>query len=137
MTFDINDYWDAGYCSVFATALKQRFGGEMWAQADLFRKTTEEFLIHCFCVIDGQAYDCNGATPLQEVIDETSELEPYEWDMKYDPIIQWKQVDENWFEEFHYDYDISLIPEALAYIDNHPELFGHLTPINEASTNPS
>jgi len=114
--------WSSGYCSVFAVALHRIFGGEIWARVYHLQKTGEEFLCHCYCVVDGVAYDESGAVSLEEASD-TSLVPTKEADRKYDGVAKWKKVDEDWFDEFHYDYNVDLIPEAQSFILAYPERF--------------
>jgi transcriptional regulator with XRE-family HTH domain len=114
--------WSNGYCSVFAVALHQIFGGEIWAIVHHLQKTGEEFLCHCYCVVDGVAYDESGAVLLEEASD--TDLAPiHEADRKYDGVTEWKKVDEDWFAEYHDDFDAELIPEANRFILAHPKRF--------------
>jgi hypothetical protein len=114
--------WSNGYCSVFAAALHRTFGGQIWAVVHLLQKTREEFLCHCYCVVDGVAYDEAGAASLEEASD-TSLYPLHDTDRKYRGVTVWKQVDENWLYENHIDYDPDMIPEANKFILAHPSRF--------------
>ncbi|NCV21726.1 MAG: hypothetical protein EBV45_07215, partial [Chloroflexi bacterium] len=64
--------WTNGLCSNFAIALQNKFGGEIWAIVNHSRicpNAEDDTLLHCYCVIDGIAYDAEGANPLAEVSD--------------------------------------------------------------------
>ena len=114
--------WSNGYCSVFAVALHRILGGEIWAMVHHLQETGEEFLCHCYCVVDGVAYDESGAVSLDEASD-TSLAPINEADRKYDGLAKWKKVDEDWLGKHHDDYNVDLIPEAKRFILAHPKRF--------------
>ena len=117
--------WTTGCCSTFAVALQKRFGGELWAIVNHSRKYPEQDeLWHCYCVINGLAYDAEGGYSLDEVSDTSSEYWPIpEMDKNNDVVIRWQKVDVEWFEVNHENYDPNDLPAANKFIARHLDRF--------------
>jgi hypothetical protein len=120
MIFD--DWWLAGLCSTFAAGLKARFGGELWAIVNHSRKWEDDELWHCYCVINGTAYDAAGPHPLTEASDTTRWTVP-PMDRENDVVMEWRRVDERWLGNVHQDYNPDDFPAVNAYIDRNRHLF--------------
>lgn len=111
--------WTNGYCSVFAIAWQRRFGGEIWAiinHSKVYPSLEDDVLIHAYCVVDGIAYDGNGATSLADACDISKVVIP-DMDKDLDVVIQWRNVAAQELEVMHLDCNLDLIPEANAFID--------------------
>lgn len=118
-----DDWWNNGLCSTFAAALQKRYGGEMWAVVNHSRKyPDDDNLCHCYCVINGLAYDCTGPHPITEASD-LSDCEVPDMDRDCDVVFQWRKVDTDWLGKMHEDYNPNGFPEAFAYMDRNPQLF--------------
>lgn len=120
--------WTSGECSPFAAALQELFGGELWAIVNHSRKyPNDDDLWHCYCVIDGVAYDANGGQPIEKASDTSPEKWPIpEMDKDCDVVMEWRQVDLDWLARTHEGFDPDAFPEVREYIARHPELFAHL-----------
>lgn len=119
-----NSIWMSGLCSVFALALQQKFGGDLWAVVNHSRKHPEpenDLLLHAYCVIDGKAYDAEG----EHTIAEASDLSQWSASPEFDddPVLLWWKVDVEWFDMVHEDFNTNYLSNAYAYIDQHFHLF--------------
>lgn len=123
-----DDWWTQGYCSSFAAALKRRHGGEIWAVVNHVAAYPEEDeLYHAYCVIDGKAYDADGAHSIEEASYVGRDRYPIpDMDKNLGVVMLWRRVDEEWFEKNHYSYDPVHFVAVNRYIARHPELFGGL-----------
>lgn len=118
-----DELWTSGLCSTFAVALQRRFGGELWAIVNHSRKyPDDDNLWHCYCVIDGVAYDALGAHPLEEASDTTRWPIP-EMDRACDAVMLWMNVNEKWIESVHENYDPDDIPAAMEFVNRHRSRF--------------
>ena len=123
-----DDWWTSGYCSSFAAALKRRYGGELWAGVNHSeRYPADDELYHAYCVIDGLAYDADGAHSIEEASDVSGGRYPIpDMDINLGVIMLWLKVDEAWFEKYHQDYSPDHFVAVNRYIAHHPELFAKL-----------
>jgi hypothetical protein len=114
-----SDYWMNGRCSTFAVAFQRRFGGELWAIVNHSRKyPTDDELYHCFCVLNGVAWDAEGPHPLEEASDTSKNKWPIpEMDRDNDVVFLWKIVNEEWLEHIHDGYNLAELQAATKYID--------------------
>lgn len=124
-----DEWWTSGLCSSFAAALKKRFGGELWAIVNHSRTyPKDDNLWHCYCVIDGIAYDADGGHTIEEASDTSQEKYPIpEMDQEHDVVMMWRKVSERWLRRVHDDYNPDDFPQAYLFLDRHRERFAALT----------
>lgn len=124
-----DDWWTSGFCSTFAAGLKKMFGGELWAIANHSRKWGDDQLWHCYCVVDGVAYDADGPHSVAEASDTSEERYPIpEMDKEHDVVMVWKKVSEQWLDKVHQDYNPGDFPLVFDFVRRHPERFRDLAP---------
>jgi len=117
-------WWMSGFCSTFAGGLKHRFGGELWAIVNHSRKYNDDQLWHCYCVINGSAYDATGGHTIEEASDTSEEKWPIpEIDKECDVVMQWRKVDERWLADVHEDFNPDDYDAVNDFIDRHPHRF--------------
>jgi len=120
--------WTNGFCPFFAEALQQRFGGKIFAILDSVDYADDSFLYHCYCVINGKAFDAKGETSIEKASD-LSDMPPLK-----EGYWEWREVSLDYMEYIHEDYsanDPEMIDEAWDYIARHSHLFSNAPLVKE------
>lgn len=117
-----DDWWSCGYCSIFANALREKFGLPIYAIVEEAVKDKDKTLVHAFGLKGNMAYDSNGARPVNEVL---SDYEPGIFYPNEESRIRLIKMSLNRLDKLH-DVDIHATYAAHRYIDRHPQLFAGL-----------
>ena len=119
-----DDWWSCGYCSIFANALRERFGLPIYAIVEEAVKDGDQTLVHAVGLKGGLAYDAGGARPIAEVM---NAYEPGIYYPNEESRIRLLKMSLRRLDEIH-DVDLRATYEAHRYIERHPQLFKSLVP---------
>lgn len=119
-----DESWTEGCCSTFSAALRERFGGELYAVVNHSnRYPDDDYLLHAYCIIDGVPYDANGPHTLAEASDTAAWGAIPDMDKDHEVTVVWREVSLDWFEQNHEDYNPEDYVDAFAYMERNRHLF--------------